>query len=227
MTCMSHQIHWSLENPRHSRLFELPVLAPLLSGPKVYQVDIDFCRFGEKFKKPTRIFTSVAALTKLHRLCNHRKHAVVLRGSETVSDNGKRRSAPRTQAAGVYPYPLADHWAQALVGFLGKQGRDSELLNLQWINELKQCVPSRPAPSQTASSTAPLLAHVEALGEAKKFVVFGQHSCQEADQRKAELLRTWPKDKHHVFPGCAGPQILASASTTAGATGQGPDAGEI
>ena len=72
--CKDYGIYWSLENPRGSRLFQLPILAEQLVDACV--VDFDFCQYGESFKKPTRIITSLGTLSKLQRLCNHRKHIV-------------------------------------------------------------------------------------------------------------------------------------------------------
>lgn len=84
--CNRYNISWSLENPRISRLFEVPFLAQLLQSPAVHCVDLDFCRYGEPYKKP--IYTSELALMQLQRTCCHKKHQTVLRGSERVFQHG-------------------------------------------------------------------------------------------------------------------------------------------
>ena len=96
LTCIKCGVGWSLENPRNNRLFELPVLSTLLQHRGVYRICLDFCRYGEPYKKPTTIYTNVDGLQNLEMLCNHVRHAVVLRGSEIVVEWGKRCSVPKS-----------------------------------------------------------------------------------------------------------------------------------
>lgn len=70
--CNRYKVQWSLENPRHSRLFEVPILADLLQQPFVHVVDMDFCMYGEPYKKPTRIFTTMEEMLELAKRC-HKK----------------------------------------------------------------------------------------------------------------------------------------------------------
>lgn len=115
-TCKRFNVHWSLENPRNSRLFELPFLRDELHAPGVHRVDLDFCQYGEPFKKPTSIFTTYEPLKRLAAACDHKKHQSVLRGSEkveVVSADGIARviTVPKAQRAGAYPCRLANFWA--------------------------------------------------------------------------------------------------------------------
>ena len=185
--CNRYGVKWSLENPRNSRLYDVPVLSQLLRRSGVIRVDLDFCRFGEPYKKPTSIFTNFSALSVMQRSCNHRRHQTVLRGSQVVTLQGKRVSVPKTQAAGAYPLQLAHIWAQTLIDTLGKASKDSELLNLQWTDELKKCVSRRKVSSKSVQSASPKLCHVEQIGEAQKFVVFGQHTNSEAAENQTKL----------------------------------------
>ena len=54
--CNRYHVAWSLENPKTSRLFDVPVLSQLIHGLGVHEVCLDFCRFGERYKKPTIFF---------------------------------------------------------------------------------------------------------------------------------------------------------------------------
>ena len=102
---------------------------------------------------------------------------------------GRRVSVPKTQAAGAYPLALVQLWAQTFVGSIGVAGRDSELLDLQWISELKSHGVAKQVSCEQTPGPAPKLTHVEAIGEAQKFVTYGQHSSAKASQNQAKLHR--------------------------------------
>ena len=78
--CNRCGVRWSLENPRKSRLFDLPFLAPTLHRQGVLCVGIDFCEYGEPYQKATRIFTNCWRIAELSRRCSHKKHNIVLKG---------------------------------------------------------------------------------------------------------------------------------------------------
>ena len=217
VTCIRYGVKWSLENPRNSRLFDLPVLAPHLQRRDVIKVHLDFCRYGEPYKKPTIIFTNHLELQLLERQCNHKKHAVVLRGSEVVTEGNSRQSVPKTRAAGAYPLLLVERWAQVIDSVVSRVSRDSELLDLQWQDELKKCVPQRHFSVQQASSSPVKLSRVETLGEVQNLVVFGQHTSQEAAQREAKLHQKQVFKKFQAVTGFKDPQTVAKTPATAGA----------
>ena len=152
--CNRYKVQWSLENPRHSRLFEVPILADLLQQPFVYVVDLDFCMYGEPYKKPTRIFTTMEEMLELAKRCCHRKHHTVLRGSEVVKIDGKSQTVPKTQAAGQYPLKLTRRWAQVIKHRCGGCGPNTNLLLLQFSNELAKSFKGDPISEQ--QSQAPL-----------------------------------------------------------------------
>ena len=133
-TCRQHNIKWSLENPRFSRLFEVPVLATSLRDSFV--VDLDFCRYGEPYRKATRIHTNNPDLLTLKKGCNHKKHDIVLRGSERIIENGKKISVPKTKNAGAYPYELVKVWAQIIGPDLCLPHRDAQTNIAQCFQDL-------------------------------------------------------------------------------------------
>ena len=193
--CKDYGIYWSLENPRGSRLFQLPILAEQLVDACV--VDFDFCQYGESFKKPTRIITSLGTLSKLQRLCNHRKHSVNLRGSEVVIVDGKKVSQPKTSRAGAYPQQLADAWAQVILEDIDRSNRDHEVLRAQMNHELVVAAETKKHPGKQVQTVAELL-HFEEIRKAdpcpESLFVFGQDTTIEADNK----MRRWEQNQKKV-----------------------------
>ena len=191
--CNRYNIKWSLENPRSSRLFEVPVLEDLICGPSVFTVHLDFCQYGEPYKKPTKIVGNYEGLLCLAAKCNHKFHNVVLRGAETVEQNGKRVSVPKTQRAGAYPWLLVEKWAQVVVPFLVAESRDSNFLFSQMCHDLDTAAKekkNRRQQIQAITQPGPHTAEIEKqIGPIEKVVVFGQHSNREAEARQ----KAWEK----------------------------------
>eukprot|EP00438_Fugacium_kawagutii_P020747 Skav227424 [mRNA] locus=scaffold1986:83849:88250:+ [translate_table: standard] len=104
--CIANGIPYALENPRTSKLFLFPhLLRAVASGPFNF-VDWEMCQYGEKYKKSTRIVTSVDWLQSLCKRCHHRSHEVRLQGkvksvlraspqdnAGAKTDAGKRKSS--------------------------------------------------------------------------------------------------------------------------------------
>eukprot|EP00438_Fugacium_kawagutii_P002204 Skav236698 [mRNA] locus=scaffold4101:93982:96339:- [translate_table: standard] len=192
ITCSRYNVYWSLENPRHSRLFDLPVLVDILHAGDVRRVDIDFCMYHEPYKKPTSIFTNFHALQSLARTCNHRKHAVTLRGSEMVKVDGKMVSQPKTRAAGAYPVQLASMWAQAVRACCCRSSHETKVLSVQFEHELAARYKEGKTGGRTVQS-AGTDRHIQwfskAFGDPFKVVTFGQHSNKQAQERQKHWER--------------------------------------
>jgi hypothetical protein len=188
-TCERYGVLWSLENPRSSRLFELPVLRDILFTPRCFAIDVDFCRYGEQHKNPIRIFTSCPQLLALQKRCIHKKHPVVLRGSETVQEGTHKISAPKTRAAGTYPWKLADAWAECLGQEIETQSRDTRLLTTQLEHELRSCCQKTETSGQQIQTYAAhdhqLQQFVKEYPAGMSAVVFGQHSNQKNPEAPA------------------------------------------
>lgn len=191
--CNRYGIHWSLENPRNSRLFEVPFLQQLLQSSMVTRVDLGFCQFGEPFKKPTSLFTTCSPLSSLSRHCNHRRHSTVLRGSERVMVDGKWTTQPRTRRAGAYPWMLVSEWAQVIAQFLGVGSRDSRILEQQCEHELvtaSQKTKDLRQPAQANAGFDVLFTNLEhETDKPLDQVVFGQHSNAEANRRRSKAKK--------------------------------------
>ena len=193
-TCNRFNILWSLENPWTSRLFEVPVLSELLGRPGVRHLRVDFCRYGEKFKKPTAIFTNCHELDSLQRQCNHQKHEQVLRGSENIKVAGKSVSQPKTKRAGAYPFELCGQWARIIRPLLDCHDVTFHSAVQQWDNELKAAAktPKVVRRQAQAADTWDFLTNKfhQRVGLPQEIFLFGQHSSQEVGRRRKKQAKT-------------------------------------
>lgn len=194
-TCNRYNnIMWTLENPRSSRLFELPILAELLHSKDVFRVELDYCEYGESFMKPTSIFTNFPELVKLGRRCTHKKHSTVLRGSERVKVDNQWVTAPRTRRAGAYPLELVNLWAQIIRPIVAHANRDSSCLISQWRHELFNASQKKKArggsiPGPVEWDFLSKAFNCQIGGQEHKNVLFGQHSSQEVQKRRRRLQK--------------------------------------
>ena len=191
-TCNTYHVGWSLENPRSSRLFEMPFLSQLLI--QGYHVDLDFCRYGEPYRKPTRIYSSSDFLAPLQKSCNHKKHAEVLRGSEKVMVDGIAKYQPRTVRAGAYPYKLVEAWAQLLEEHVSLASRESRVVCSQFANELKSAACKAGSVGKQQIHTAPAVdIHFEKVQQhikcPQQAFVFGQDNTNTAENKR----RVWKR----------------------------------
>ncbi len=67
--CSRYGVHWSIENPSESALWKWSPLQAMRHRLKARCFDFDCCQYGCRYKKPTRILTSLADLTCLARRC--------------------------------------------------------------------------------------------------------------------------------------------------------------
>ena len=201
-TCERYSVKWSLENPRSSRLFEMVGLAKLLAQRHVSRVEVDYCMYGEKFQKPTSIFTNISELHQLSKRCCHRKHEETLRGSERVFVDGVSHSVPKTVRAGAYPPKLVKRWAQILEDRVIRHSPEFKLLEWQWENELKQVLPKQSVLDESIQTTPGLFFFNSQLEEkfrkAKDNIVFGQHTSQEAKRKQSALQKIFGGDVQRV-----------------------------
>lgn len=199
--CNRFGVRWSLENPRKSRLFDLPFLAPMLHRQNVLCVDIDFCEYGEPYQKATRIYTNCWSLTDLRRRCSHKKHNIVLRGSEVVLQDGKRIIQPRTKAAGAYPLQLVQRWSQLLAREVSPSTCDTVNLCRQWDAELAGAK-TKKASREQIQTRHPwdylTFKFQQKVSSGLKAIVFGQHSNQEACSRQKRFAKETKSDSINI-----------------------------
>lgn len=192
-TCMRYNISWSLENPKYSRLFEVPFLTEVLSHPHVLRVDFDLCMYGVAFKRSTTIFTNNHSLSDIGRQCRHRKHEEVLRGSAVGLVKGKKLPIPKTQRAGEYPMELVKVWAQALSTTVGRWSPAHPILDAQWKSELELCLNRHNRLGEPAQASDQWDFHRFRLSkqaqQAHRFIIYGQHTSREAQENEAKLRK--------------------------------------
>ena len=94
------------ENPLHSWHWRQPVMVQLCSTLLVYAAIVDYCAFGEAWRKSTKIVGNKAWLKELTRRCPGCAKHVILRGLTVI--DGKKVS--RTSLAIHYPIALLREW---------------------------------------------------------------------------------------------------------------------
>ena len=112
--CHAHDLHWSIENPASSRLWDFPAIRELMLLPGIHRINFPYCMYGADCKKPTSILTNCPLLQSLSRECPHKKHRQVLRGRVQVRHDDQYRWVNRTELAGAYPMCLCQKWAQTV-----------------------------------------------------------------------------------------------------------------
>ena len=68
--CEEHKVPFVLENPLTSYVWDLPPLFSFKQHTGALYCDLDFCMYGEVWKKPTRLLYKGIDLTSLHIKCN-------------------------------------------------------------------------------------------------------------------------------------------------------------
>ncbi len=155
-------------------------------------MDLDFCMYGEPYRKATRIFSDVKQMEGLSRVCCHRKHTTVLRGSEMVMVDGVRKSVPKTVRAGQYPLALTAAWAQIIAPSLSGSSNQSVVLDLQWKHELERRLKKSVSKGQihTTDQWDFQLSNLDSKFKGvKENIIFGQHSNKEAQARQEKLRK--------------------------------------
>ena len=135
--CHRCRVHWSVENPHSSALWRWAPLATFFTKTKSTSVTIDCCQYGCRYRKTTRIQTSIHKLSSLAARCNSSHTHEVLQGTVMVHrPDHPPKCFWKTRLASPYPPMLCDAWARILLEVaplaaradghpLGPQDRDS------------------------------------------------------------------------------------------------------
>ena len=120
LLCLEHLVPFMIENPMTSRLWVLPRMLKLLQKPGAHVVDVDFCQFGTRWRKSTKLVFGNVPAEALEGLAKCRFH-----GRGCCSCTGKPHlvlsgTAPNgkfwTLIAQAYPKQLCDMVVHALLG---------------------------------------------------------------------------------------------------------------
>ncbi|CAK0825583.1 unnamed protein product [Prorocentrum cordatum] len=129
--CLASGTGFSLENPRTSMIWDLPDMAKLLTMDGVRVVEMVYCAFGARWKKPTRIVTNVQALEELECKCSQDHDHQELRGRDS-------QGRLWTRLAAVYPPRLCKAYASCVA----KAVSNNELKLHDWrMRELRGASP--------------------------------------------------------------------------------------
>ena len=119
--CQSRRIPYILENPLTSMAWEMPPLVDFCQEFLPSVCDLDFCCYGEIWKKPTRLLFNFIDISSLAKRCQ---------GTHLRCSNTKRphRALVGTDSAGVfwtlraqpYPWALCRCFAELAAGALSK-----------------------------------------------------------------------------------------------------------
>ncbi|CAK0888003.1 unnamed protein product, partial [Prorocentrum cordatum] len=155
-------IHWSLENPAGSKLFNWDPLADFLKTSGGNWALLHYCRYGCTYKKPTYLVSSLPEITSLERLCPGNHSHEILQGKESLaSPSGAIRSHWKTSLAGAYRPELCRRWARLLAACAPRAARCAHAgdpLGDHWETELAAnfpgggVQPQRPQPSCPSES---------------------------------------------------------------------------
>ena len=67
--CVKEGIYFVIENPESSLMWVFPPMLELLAKQEVVRISLDYCQYGEEWKKPTTLATNCNALQVLERRC--------------------------------------------------------------------------------------------------------------------------------------------------------------
>ena len=108
--CQEHNVAWTLENPRASRIFLWEPLHRFIMRHDCICVYIDYCMYGMHYMKPTLFVSNRQEFSRLGKLCMGGHHHDVLAGTVKLNDG---KSLWVTSLASAYPVKLA--WSYARV----------------------------------------------------------------------------------------------------------------
>ena len=106
--CLLLGIHFTVENPGGSYIWEFPPLTEVIASSSTWRVEVDYCMYGEEWKKPTAFLTNVLAMTKLSLKCT----GTFGRCSRTLGHHRNSEDEPRVGCVGP-SWPAPTPWSFA------------------------------------------------------------------------------------------------------------------
>ena len=136
--CHRHGVLWSVENPLSSKLWSFDPISKLHSLPGTADFFFDMCRYGSQFKKPTKILSNIAGLSKLSARCTRDHSHTAAQGTQKVFVDGISKHVRNTTLVGAYPAKLARGWAFLVSRALPPQSRiGSECFSRRFAADLE------------------------------------------------------------------------------------------
>eukprot|EP00438_Fugacium_kawagutii_P023337 Skav200217 [mRNA] locus=scaffold3745:15519:20956:- [translate_table: standard] len=116
--CMKLHIPVTMENPFRSRIWLCPPIKYLLRRKQCYNVDVDYCTFGTRWRKRTKFLYYGVDLQRLgiHRCCNSKRGICAFSGKPHLQLMGVTTSGVfMTKLAEPYPVQLCVNIAHAFL----------------------------------------------------------------------------------------------------------------
>ena len=111
--CLRLAIPFTLENPAGSFIWSFPPLLEVLEKEEIWRVEMDYCMYGEMWKKPTAFITSVKEMTSLSRRCTGSFWSCGRTKEPHQELRGRAPCGLRwTQLACAYPLELCKSYAE-------------------------------------------------------------------------------------------------------------------
>jgi hypothetical protein len=105
--CDQLRIPFVIENPLTSMAWEVPAMKSFISDSKASECDLDFCMFGEAWKKPTKLVYKYLNLEQFSRRCSSTSHVCSQTGVPHIPLKGFAANGKfMTLIAQPYPWRL-------------------------------------------------------------------------------------------------------------------------
>lgn len=121
--CIQHHVPIVLENPYSSMAWELPPMRRLMSTPGLHGVSLDYCQFGELWKKPTYLIYYNIDISDLEKQCHsHRGRCSRTKRPHIPLVGVDADGLFMTLKAQPYPWAMCSQLAKCVAKALRDQG---------------------------------------------------------------------------------------------------------
>ena len=113
--CELLRVPYVLENPQSSRCWQTPILKSCITGGRAKLVELHFCQFGERWRKPTSLLCYGLDLKQLGRCCKGTFTSCSVNGKRHIPLHGIAADGRfMTLIAQPYPFQLVKEIADAV-----------------------------------------------------------------------------------------------------------------
>lgn len=121
--CIKHDITGYAENPRTSLLWKFPWIRNLERNHLIKLTHCEMCAYGTPWRKATTFMTWGPGRDIELKRCIMKNKVCFHTGKPHIVLTGASRSGFKTEAAQVYPQPLADHLLAQLLANIKRAGQ--------------------------------------------------------------------------------------------------------
>ena len=114
---MRLELGFTLENPMSSMIWDFPPMKEVMEMPGIFCVEVDYCMYGEDWKKPTTFITNIKQMSALGRKCTGSFGQCSRTGLGHRELRGRAPCGARwAQLACAYPIGLCRKYAEIVQG---------------------------------------------------------------------------------------------------------------